>query len=69
MAYSSGMTADELRAWMDEHGRSVRDLAVELGVYPSTVQRWRDGTRAIPSMLEVALRALPARELTTGVDT
>lgn len=52
------MTAEELRAWMKEHGWTVRALAASLGTYPSTVQRYRDGTRPIPPMLEVALRGL-----------
>lgn len=53
------VTPDELRAWMQASGYSVRGLASELGVGPNTVQRWRNGERAIPPFLHLALQQLP----------
>ncbi len=54
------MEQGDFRAWMTAHGYSVRRLADELGVRPSTVQRYRDGTRPIPKVIEVALRGIEA---------
>lgn len=54
----SDMTADELRAWMDDHGYSVRSLARALEREPSTIQRYRVGTSPIPRVIELALRGL-----------
>ena len=52
------MTPSELRGWMDEHRRSVRGLAAELGVSPSTVARWRAGEAAAPPYLMRTLEAI-----------
>ena len=52
---SAAMTPRQLRRWMEREGYSVRSLAERLGVEPSTVQRWRDGSRTIPPFLELAL--------------
>lgn len=52
------VTADELRAWMREHGYSVRGLAAETGHSPATVQRYRDGSLVIPRVFELALRGI-----------
>ncbi len=52
------LTNDEFRSWMSTHRYTVRSLAARLGVWPSTVQRYRDGSRCIPQVVGVALRAL-----------
>lgn len=54
------MTNEELREWMREHGYSIHALARKLGVWPSTVQRWRDGSRKIPAHVPLALEHLAA---------
>ena len=54
------VTADELRAWMREHGYTVRGLAAATRVAPATVQRYRDGSQAVPYVFELALRGLEA---------
>jgi transcriptional regulator with XRE-family HTH domain len=55
---AADMTATELRAWMDEHGYSIRSLAPRLGVTRSTVDRWLTGRHRIPQMVELALPEL-----------
>ncbi len=57
------MTPEELREWMAEHNRSVRGLAAELRVSPSTVARWRDGESAVPHPVVLALEALLVRDV------
>ena len=52
------MDADELKAWMTEHGRTVRGLAFELDVSRSTVDRWRTSDARIPRSVELALQVL-----------
>ena len=53
--------ADELRAWMTEHGRTVRGLAHELDIGRATVMRWRAGESPIPKTAELALQVLARR--------
>ena len=43
--------ANELKAWMARDHWSVRRLADYIGVNPSTVQKWRDGTHPIPGYM------------------
>ncbi len=52
------MTANELRAWMASNEFSVRALARELDVAPSSVQDWRDGVYPVSRRTELALRSL-----------
>lgn len=56
----SDMTGDEFRAWMDEHGYSVRSLARALEREPRTIQRYRDGSLPVPRVVELALVGLTA---------
>ena len=55
------MTSDELRSWMSQNAYTVRGLAGELRVAPTTVQRWRDGTHPVPHLVELAVRTLKPR--------
>jgi transposase-like protein len=52
---------EDFKAWMAQHGYSVRKLAPLLGVAPRTIQRWRDGKGRIPPYLSPALEALEDR--------
>ena len=52
------MTPAAFRAWMLAHAWTVRGLAVALRVAPSTVQRWRYGSRPVPPYLPIALSTL-----------
>ena len=60
------MTAAELRAWMNEHGYSVRGLARALEaatlrpVHSRTVQRWRSGESDVPPWVPGVLERLEA---------
>lgn len=45
------LTRDELREWMTTHNFSVHGLARALGVWPTTVERWRSGSRKVPRSL------------------
>ena len=56
------MDAEELRDWMEQHGRTVRGLAYELEVSNSTIHRWRSGDRPIPKAVELALVTLARRK-------
>ena len=56
------MDADELKAWMKRYRRTIRGLAVELGVSRATVERWRAGEARIPRSVELALLVLAERE-------
>ncbi len=49
------MTGDELKAWMTANGWTVRGLAAELKVAPSSIDRWRDDTHPIPETVVIAL--------------
>lgn len=55
------MTNDDLRAWQTRHRYTGSALARALDVHPSTVQRWRDGTLPVPTVVTLALEALAAR--------
>lgn len=59
--YRGTMNGDELKAWMTEHGRTVRGLAFELDVSRATVQRWRDDEARIPESVALALQVLARR--------
>lgn len=59
------MTADDLRAWMEQHGfvddeggASAPKLALALGVDRSTVWKWLNNLRPIDRRTELALEAL-----------
>lgn len=52
------MTAERLREWMARYQFSQRMLAMQLGVAPSTVMRWRQGQVAQGRLLELALVGL-----------
>lgn len=56
----SAVTADDLQGWMSKHGYSVRTLAAATERASTTIQRYRDGTLAIPRVFELALRGLEA---------
>lgn len=56
------MTPQEVRKWRSDNGFTQQRLADELGVTVITVCRWETETRAIPSMLVLALEALQKRE-------
>jgi len=48
----------ELKATREKLGFTQSQLASELGVHRVAVARWETGTRAIPSMLGLAMKAL-----------
>jgi len=52
------MTGKELKELRRRLGLTQKKLARQLGVIPLTVARWETGTRAIPSFLALALKAL-----------
>ena len=52
------MEKEELKAWMAEHGVTVRGLASDLGIHFVTVQRYRDGSLAVPPWFGFALAGL-----------
>lgn len=54
----TSVTSDELRAWMREHGYTVRSLARALEREPRTIQRYRDGGLPVPRVVELALIGL-----------
>ena len=60
------VTPEAFRVWMAAHQWTVRGLAIALGVAPSTIQRWRDGSRPVPPYLNMALRTLVVRRGTRG---
>ena len=51
-------TPFSLRAWMDEHGWSVRKLALRLDAAPRTVQAYASGEEAMPFIWTLALESL-----------
>lgn len=59
--YDACMTGNTLRDWMYERRWTGKRLAEELGVHPSTLQRYRDGTLTIPRTVILALEALEKR--------
>ena len=52
------MNETELRDWMTRHRWSIHRLAGEMGVHPSTVQRYRTGDLKIPRVVELALETV-----------
>jgi len=52
------MTGQELKEWRRKWGISQGELGRLLGVAGFSVSRWETGTRAIPSFLALALKAL-----------
>ena len=54
------VTGDELRAWMDTNGYSVRTLGRRLGVHWRTVQRWR--TSEVPQSIQLALKGIMSED-------
>ncbi len=52
------MSKTELRAWMTAHRWGIHALAVEMGIHPSTLQRYRAGTLPIPKVVVLALRTV-----------
>jgi transcriptional regulator with XRE-family HTH domain len=52
------MTGAELKAWRTQHGYSQSVLALMLGVHTGSLSRWERGTRAIPPMIDLALKTL-----------
>ena len=59
--YNKAMKPDELRKWREENGYTQDELADILGVAMFSVSRWETGTRAIPSFLHLALKAIPKK--------
>ena len=55
------MTKDALREWMASLRWGIHALAGELGIHPSTVQRYRTVELSIPKVFTLALRTLEAR--------
>ena len=55
------MKPDELRKWREKNGYTQDELADILGVAMFSVSRWETGTRAIPSFLHLALKAIPKK--------
>jgi DNA-binding transcriptional regulator YiaG len=55
------MKPQELRKWREENGYTQDELAGILGVAMFSVSRWETGTRAIPSFLHLALKAIPKK--------
>jgi transcriptional regulator with XRE-family HTH domain len=54
------MTGDELKQWREGRHLTQAELSELLGVKFNTVSRWEVGTRAIPPLLERALKTLAA---------
>jgi transcriptional regulator with XRE-family HTH domain len=54
------MTPEALRAWRQARNLTQGELGAILGVTWVTVSRWENGHRAVPSFLELALRAIDA---------
>ncbi len=55
------MTADELKGWMTRNGYSVRGLARDLGLSPTTITYYRSGKRPVPRTFALALDTLELR--------
>jgi len=52
------MTADEFRGKLKALGISQKWLAEHLGVYPFTVNRWAQGTVAVPQHVSFVISLL-----------
>lgn len=52
------LSPEDFDGWMKDHGYSVRGLASTLGIVPSTITRWLNGSRPIPGWLPFALRGI-----------
>lgn len=57
-----GMTAQELKSWMAEHGYTGARLSIVLGVTERTIFRWRSGGSAVPPFMDLALESLARRD-------
>lgn len=57
--------APGLKQWMTDNGWTVRGLASALDIHYRTVQRYRDGSAAVPRVVELALQSLGARPTPT----
>lgn len=63
------MNAEQIKAWREARGWSVRRLALELGVMHSTVSRWETGAVPVPPRwLDLALAALDCQHKPKPVD-
>lgn len=58
------MEATDLRQWRLEHGCSRAVLALMLNVSASALAKWEAGTRPVPPLLVLALRALDGNQVT-----
>lgn len=58
---TGGMTADEFIQGRRKLGLSQEDLAHELGMTASAINRYENGRRVIPKKIELALRYLLSR--------
>jgi DNA-binding transcriptional regulator YiaG len=59
--YNRAMKPEELKKWRKGSGYTQGELADILSVVLMTVSRWECGTRAIPSFLHLALKAIPKK--------
>ncbi len=58
------MTPQDLKEWRKKNGYTQQGLADAIGTYQVTVARWENGTRAIPKLLTLALKALACEKKT-----
>lgn len=56
------MKGEDLTKWREDRGLNQGQLANKLGVHIITVNRWENGAREIPALLELALDGLIARK-------
>lgn len=66
--YTKYMTPEDLKEWRMKHGYTQQGLADALGVIRLTITRWENGARAIPKLLELALRTLACERKTRKED-
>jgi DNA-binding transcriptional regulator YiaG len=59
--YHFAMQPKELRKWRKDNGYTQSELGAILGVALFSVSRWETGSRAIPSFLHLALKAIPKK--------
>ena len=52
------MTSADLAAWMAAHRYNKARLAYDLGIARSTLDRYLDGSRPVPMVVRLALKAL-----------
>lgn len=52
------MTGAELKQWLGDFDIGVREFARKLGVQPSTVARWLNGSRPVPAYMEWVLKGI-----------